>query len=230
MLATRHTSSMPPTIRPTARIRRSRRRLTEEQEIQAQVILRSTLPEDGGAWNRAKAHALTNELARIELPDRTFTAYLERWGFVPDKPLRKAHGADPFGMKAWMTLDYPIIAMQARETGSEILWLGSALLPVLRNARGTEIRSTADPVGEHLVFVTTNRGDREWLALEYAPTAGTIISFLDLIVQHERAIDLIVPDITPFKEASSLRWLQRQARRVNIHALPVVSRTINPRR
>ena len=78
MLATRHTSSMPPTIRPAARIRRSRRRLTEEQEIQAQVILRSTLPEDGGAWNRAKAHALTNELARIELPDRTFTAYLER--------------------------------------------------------------------------------------------------------------------------------------------------------
>jgi hypothetical protein len=133
-------------------------------------------------------------------------------------------------MKAWMALDYPIIAMQARETGSEILWLGSALLPALRSARSIDIPSSADPVGEHLVFVTTNRGDREWLALEFAPTAGTIISFLDLIVENERAIDLIVPDITPFKEASSQRWLQRQARRVNIHALPVVSRTINPRR
>ncbi len=229
MLAPRPASSMSPSIRPAARIRRSRRRLTEEQEIQAQIILRSSRPEDGGAWDRTKAHALTNQLARIDLPDRTFTAYLERWGFVPEKPLRIAHKADPFGMKAWMTLDYPVIALQARETGSEILWLGSSTLPTLRNSRGVEMRSTTGTVGDHLLYVTTNRGDREWIALEYAPSAASIISLLDLIVQNDRMIDLIVADITPFKEASSQRWLQRQARRVNIHALPMVSRTITPR-
>ncbi|MGV3638484.1 MAG: winged helix-turn-helix domain-containing protein [Flavobacteriales bacterium] len=221
---------MPQPSRPAPRIRRSRRRLTEEQEIQAQLILRSRLAEDGGAWTRAKAHALTSQLARIELPDRTFSAYLERWGFAAEKPLRTAHKADPFGMKAWMAIDYPIIAMQARETGSEILWLGMATLPTLRNSRGLEIRNRPETAGDHLLFVTTNRGDREWVTLEYAPTAGTIINFLDLIVQHDRSIDLIVPDILPFKEASSQRWLQRQSRRVNIHALPVVNRSINPRR
>lgn len=218
------TANMSRIIRPAVRIRRSRRRLTEEQEVHIQSVMRATLPADDGPWTREKAHVLTNSVARTGLPERTFSAYLERWGFVPIKPLRKAHRTDPFGMKAWMAQDYPVIAFQAKEAGAEILWLGLDMLPVLRTGNGIIIEHEGRPIGEHLLHVSTNRGDRAWMVLECVPTAEHIINFLQRLMHDERAIELIVPDITPFKEPNAQHWMVLIGERLNLHALPVTRR------
>lgn len=208
------------TVRREPRVRRSRRRLTEEQEVQIQTVLRTTMPDDGGPWTREKAHLLTNTVARIELPDRTFSAYLERWGFVPPKPLKKAHQADPFGMKSWISLDYPIIAMQAREAGAEILWLGTDPLPALRAIQPMDRDLAGNPLGEHLLHVSSNRGDREWMTVEFQPTVEHMIVFLEHVLRNGRRIELIVNEQSPFTELSARRWLERKSKQLKLHALP----------
>jgi len=199
--------------------------LTEEQEIHVQGVLRSILPGDGGLWDRDKAHALTNEVARVELPERTFAAYLERWGFAPPKPLRKAHLANPVGMKAWMTRDYPVIAMQAREAGSEVLWLGCDELPDLRSRTVPVADHTDFPIGQLLLHVSNNRGNREWHALRSDPSTEDVLHFLDLVLHHHRSIELITPDIAPFKEARTQDWMASHQGRLNIHDLPPTRRS-----
>lgn len=191
-----------------------------------QGVLRSTLPDDGTLWDREKAHALTNSVARTELPERTFAAYLERWGFAPQKPLRKAHVADPFGMKAWMSVDYPVIAMQAREAGAEILWLGGDALPDLRTKAAPVVVHEGLPIGQHLLHLSTNRGDRQWAALRTLPSTEDTLRFLDRALHGTRSIELIAPDITLFKDASAQAWMARHAGRLNIHGLPAVRRAV----
>jgi transposase len=49
----------------------------------------------------------------IRLPVRTMGLYLARWGFTPQKPMKKAYEQSPGAVKKWLDEDYPVIAARA---------------------------------------------------------------------------------------------------------------------
>jgi hypothetical protein len=48
--------------------------------------------------------------------------YLERWGFTPQKPMKKAYEQSPAAVKKWHEEQYPVIAACAKVEGAEIHW------------------------------------------------------------------------------------------------------------
>lgn len=46
-------------------------------------------------WTRVAVQQLIKELYSVKMPIRTVGGYLHRWGFTPQKPLRKAYKQTP---------------------------------------------------------------------------------------------------------------------------------------
>ena len=61
--------------------------------------------------------------------------YLARWGFTPQKPIRRAYEQSPAAVQAWLEGEYPGIAERARQEGAEIHW-GDETAVVNTDVRG----------------------------------------------------------------------------------------------
>ncbi|WP_233420939.1 winged helix-turn-helix domain-containing protein [Xenorhabdus nematophila] len=48
--------------------------------------------------------------------------YLKRWGFTPQKPLKRAYEQNPQAVEKWHKETYPAIKKKAAEEGAEIWW------------------------------------------------------------------------------------------------------------
>jgi len=48
--------------------------------------------------------------------------YLARWGFTPQKPVRRAFEQDPEAVCRWLEEEYPEIRKQAKVEKAEIYW------------------------------------------------------------------------------------------------------------
>jgi hypothetical protein len=72
---------------------------------------------------------------RSPLSVRGVGKYLKRWGFTPQKPIKKAYEQCPEAVKKWMDEDYPAIAERAKAEGGEIHW-GDETALVNTNVRG----------------------------------------------------------------------------------------------
>ena len=66
-------------------------------------------------WTRFAVQQLIKQLWAIDMPIRTVGDYLKRWGFTPQKPLRKAYKQNPEAVKAWLTRAYPEIQKRSKK-------------------------------------------------------------------------------------------------------------------
>jgi hypothetical protein len=53
---------------------------------------------------------------------RSVGKYLTRWGFTPQKPIKRAYEQSPAAVQAWLEGEYPAIEQRARAEGAEIHW------------------------------------------------------------------------------------------------------------
>lgn len=73
-------------------------------------------------WTRAAVGQLIEQCFGIRLAVRTVALFLARWGFTPQKPMKKAYEQLPAAVKNWLEHDYPSIAAHAKAEGAEIHW------------------------------------------------------------------------------------------------------------
>src|SRR3990172_12499558 len=117
-----------PAICPAARGREAgqARILSPEQEQAIQKIICDKRPEqlkmDFFLWSRAAVMQLIDQECQIKLGVRTVGKYLKRWGFTPQKPVKRAYEQRPEAVKQWLDNDYPAIAARAKDEGAEIHW------------------------------------------------------------------------------------------------------------
>ncbi len=78
---------------------RSGRSLTAEQEEHIQRLIQDHRPEqlkmDFALWTRAAVMLLIERECSIKLHLRSVGKYLKRWGFTPQKPIRRAYEQSP---------------------------------------------------------------------------------------------------------------------------------------
>ena len=75
------------------------------------------LKMDFALWNRGAIRQLIEQECGISMPMRTVGHYLKRWGFTPQKPIRRAYEQRPEAVKQWLNEQYPDIAKRARTEG-----------------------------------------------------------------------------------------------------------------
>ncbi len=102
------------------------RHLTAEQEGEVRRLIRDKTPDQlkmpYALWTRGAVAELIEHCVGIRLPVRTMGLYLSRWGFTPQKPIRRAYEQSPAAVKQWLDTDYPAIVGRAKTEGAEIHW------------------------------------------------------------------------------------------------------------
>ena len=115
------------------------RTLTAEQEELIQRLICDKRPEqlklDFALWTRAAVMLLIERECGIRLPVRSVGEYLKRWGFTPQKPIRRAYEKSPVAVQKWLDETYPEIKQRATEEDAEIHW-GDETAVVNTDVRG----------------------------------------------------------------------------------------------
>jgi transposase len=66
---------------------------------------------------RAAVAELIKQRFGLMLKVRTMGMHLQRWGFTPQKPMRKAYEQSPAAVKKWLDQEYPAISRRAKTEG-----------------------------------------------------------------------------------------------------------------
>jgi transposase len=216
-------------------------RLSEEQAAHIRRLICDKTPDqlklDFALWNRHAVAQLISAQFQIELPVRTVGDYLKRWGFTPQKPIRKAYEQRPAEVRAWLDERYPQIAAQAKSEGAEIHWGDETGLRT-DDVRGRGyaprgqtpvIRVNNKREGLSIISTVTNQGKVRWRIFEGALHADLLIDFFKrLIKESERKILLILDNLKVHHALKVKDWLSHHVEKIEVFYLPSYSPELNP--
>lgn len=228
-------------LKPRGRSMGVGRRLTAEQESEVQKLIRDKTPDQikmpYALWSRTAVMELIGQRFKIKLPVRTVGTYLARWGFTPQKPIKKAYEQRPVEVKAWLDNSYPVIAERAKAEGAEIHWGDETGLrsddvrgrsfapkgktPVVR------VNSKRENVG--LISTVTNQGKVRWMVLNGALDSDQLIAFLKRLVKDaKRKVFLILDNLRVHHAKLVKAWLAKHQDEIEVFYLPSYSPELNP--
>ncbi|WP_084318716.1 IS630 family transposase [Deferrisoma camini] len=100
-----------------------KRTLSRELEQELRRLITDKTPEQlkmpFALWTRRNIQELIRRRWGIEMPVRTIGDYLKRWGFTPQKPLRRSYEQNPQAVQKWLDEDYPAIVARAKRENAE---------------------------------------------------------------------------------------------------------------
>ena len=144
-------------------------------------------------WTREAVADLVRERFGIKISVWTAGRYLKRWGFTPQKPMRRAWERDDATVRRWLKVQYPRIRGEAKREGAEIHWgdemglrsdhqAGRSYSP---KGKTPVIEGTGQRFGCNVISTVTNRGTLRFMVFRRRFTAKVFIEFLE--PDHERA-------------------------------------------
>lgn len=188
-------------------------------------------------WSRAAVSELIEQELDIRLSVRGVGHYLRRWGFTPQKPLRKAYEQSPAAVHKWLEQDYPAIVARARKEDAEIHWGDESGL------RSDDVRGRGyAPVGHppqvrvnhrrhalSYISTVTNKGQMRWMIFDGALDAKLLIDFMERLVRDaDRKIHLILDNLRVHHAKAVQAWLAEHREAIDVHYLPSYSPELNP--
>jgi transposase len=217
------------------------RMLSTEQEREVQRLIRDRTPDQlkmvYALWTRQAVAELIRDRFGIELPVRTMGLYLSRWGFTPQKPMKRAYEQSPAAVKKWLDEQYPVIAACAKVDGAEIHWADETGL------RSDDVRGRSfapqgqTPVvrvnnkrhGLSVISSVTNKGTMRWKIFEGALNAAIFIDFMKrLVADARRKVYLIVDNLRVHHSKVVKAWLAEHKHEIEVFYLPSYSPELNP--
>ncbi|HMC96330.1 MAG TPA: winged helix-turn-helix domain-containing protein [Flavobacteriales bacterium] len=202
-----------------------RRRLTAPQELEMRALILAHTPDElgmpNGLWNKSAVRELITARIGIKLPDTTLGVYLRRWGFVPEKALRKAYSQQPALIRYWVKHRYPLIAAQAKAQHGEIRWWDeSPLDQPAATRKGTE-RASASNSTSVMIAMTSNRRLVSWMVLDAPLTTRSLLEFFKrAIEENTRKVFLVVSNDPVHHSKPVASWLAAHADRLQLFELP----------
>lgn len=188
-------------------------------------------------WTCEAVRDLIAHRTGLQLSVRTAGRYLKRWGFTPQKPLRRAYERDPAAVKRWKEQEYPAIAKQAKAENAEIHWadqLGARSDHQAGRSYGRRgvtpvVPGTGQRFRANMMSSITNRGQLCFLVFEGSFTAEVFICFCRRLLRQRRRRVFLIVDGHPVHRSAAVRdWLAANARRMRLFFLPGYSPELNP--
>ena len=231
-------------IRPAQRGRNKGdgRVLSQAQEDAIQRMIIDKRPEqlkmDFSLWSRAAVGQLIEQEFGIKLQVRSIGKYLTRWGFTPQKPIKRAYEQNPVAVQAWLEGEYPAIEQRARAEGGEIHW-GDETALVNTDVRG---RSYA-PAGKtpvamavggtrqklSMIATVTNQGKTRWMIIDEAFDAEKLIEFLQSLIKDAgKKVFLILDNLRVHHSKLVKAWVCERKDQIELFYLPSYSPQLNP--
>lgn len=227
---------------PRGKKQGSGRVLSEAQEATVRQIICDKRPEqlkmEFALWSRSAVMQLIERECGITLSVRGVGNYLKRWGFTPQKPIKKAYEQRPDAVQAWLDKEYPAIEKRAKLEEAEIHW-GDETAVVNTDVRG---RSYA-PIGKtpvtyavggtrqklSMIATVTNQGKTRWMIIEEAFNSDKLIEFLEALIKDaETKVFLILDNLRVHHSKPVKKWAEEHKEEIELFYLPSYSPELNP--
>ncbi len=217
------------------------RRLTPEREKEIQRTIRDKNPEqlklDFALWNRQAVIDVIEQKFGIELPIRTAGEYLKRWGYTPQKPIRKAYEQQPEKVQQWIDETYPEIEKRAKEEKAQIQWADeTGLKNTDTRGRGyapkgktPTVLNSAKRFSVNMISSLSNKGQLRFMIYQDNFNADTFLTFLRrLIKDSKQKIFLIVDNLRVHHAKKVQAWTAKHSKKIELFFLPPYSPEHNP--
>jgi len=219
----------------------TQRTLTPAQERTLRTLVADKTPDQlkmpFALWTRAAIGALIQAKFGIRMPVRTIGHYLKRWGFTPQKPLKRAYEQRPEAIAAWLAETYPTIAARAAEEGAEIHWGDETSLSTSdTRGRGFAPRGRTPVLtvvsrrkSVSFLSTVTNQGKVRFMVLEGPLSAQILIRFLRRLIRDtNRRVFVILDNLNVHKAAKVRAWVEAHCDAIELFYLPPYAPELNP--
>ena len=190
-------------------------------------------------WTREAVADLVRERFGIKISVWTAGRYLKRWGFTPQKPVRRAWERNNAAVRRWLKVQYPRIRREAKREGAEIHWgdemglrsdhqAGRSYSP---KGKTPVIAGAGQRFGCNVISSVTNRGSLRFMVFKRRFTAKVFIEFLKRLVRSAQGKVYLIVDGHPVHKSKAIqRWLDQPNHRekIRMFILPAYSPDLNP--
>lgn len=188
-------------------------------------------------WTREAVQMLIARRCGLTLSIWTVGRYLTRWGFTPQKPVRKAYEQNSKEVKEWLDTKYPAIKRRAAQMNAEIHWedetgmrsdhqAGTSWAP---KGQTPEVPCTGKRFRTNMISTITNRGKLAFRIYRCKFTAELFIDFLERLVKHKRTKIFVIIDSHPVHKSQAVfEWVKANQSRIEIFFMPGYSPELNP--
>lgn len=217
------------------------RTLTFDQEKEIQKVIRDKCPDQlkfpFALWTRTAVQLLIKQLWSIDMPIRTVGEYLKRWGFTPQKPLRRAYKQNPKAVKKWLDEEYPAIVTRAKKEKAEIQWGDeTGLCNDSYHGRSYAPRGETPAIRLHprckrvnLISTVTNQGKVRFMVYKDKMNSATMIKFMVRLVKDSSQKVFLILDNLKIHHSYIVRdWLEEHEAEIEVFFLPSYSPELNP--
>lgn len=217
------------------------RTLNVQQEKEIRELIRDKTPEQlklpFALWTRKSVRDLMCHRTGIMIPIRTVGEYLSRWGYTPQRPLKKAYEQRPAEVKKWLDVTYPQVQAQAKQEKAEIHWgdetgvtnelhYGRSYSPV----GVTPVAYVqAKRLSTSMISSITNQGKVRFMIYKGGMNVDIFKRFLErLIKDAQKKIFLIVDNLRVHHAKMLTEWLESNKNHIELIFLPSYSPERNP--
>lgn len=217
------------------------RKLNKAQEAELKKLLMNKNPQQlklpFALWNRKAIQSAIYQMWRIRIAVRTIGDYMKRWGFTPQKPIKKAYEQSPQAVQEWLNNTYPQIKKLAKQDDAEIYWGDeTGVRNDCQHSRGYAPRGKT-PVVEinakrfslNMISAINNQGLLRFMIYEKNMNARVLIKFMRrLIKDAKRTVFLILDNLRVHHAKLVKAWLDRHEDEIEVFYLPSYSPELNP--
>ncbi len=217
------------------------RHLTADQESHVQKLIADKSPDQLKMayvlWTRKAVMELIEQETGINMPIRTVEEYLKRWGFTPQKPMKRAYEQNPKAVQQWLDEDYPEIKLRAKEENAEIYWGDeTGVRNDSQHERGYApkgktpvVRLNANRKSINMISAVTNQGKVRFKVFEGTMNADILIDFCNRLIRSaEKKVFLILDNLRVHHAKVFKAWLKDKEDQIEIFYLPSYSPELNP--
>ena len=231
----------PAALKAHKRGRKPRSRLAGYQAATVVRLIEDRCPDQlqlpFALWTREAVQQLIGQRFGITVSVWTVGRYLAKWGFTPQKPLRRAYEQDTAAVQRWLANEYPAIRSRAKAEKAEIYWgdemgmrsdhqVGTSYG---RRGRTPTIPGTGQRFGCNMISAITNRGQLLFMVFKQRFTTPVFLMFLRRLVRQVGRKAVLIVDGHPVHRAAAVkRWAAEHAAQLRLLYLPGYSPKLNP--
>jgi len=212
-----------------------------EQEEEIKKLICDKTPDQlkltFALWTRQAVQELIKVRFGIQIAIRTIGTYLKRWGFTPQKPLKRAYEQRPAEVQKWRQETYPVIAGRAKKEDAEIHWGDeTGIRSDSQHGRGYApkgktpvIRLSAKRTSINMISTVTNQGKVRFMIYRDSMNAKRLIKFLkQLIKSADKKVFLVLDNLRVHHSKPVKEWLAEHTEEIEVFFLPAYSPELNP--
>ena len=188
-------------------------------------------------WTREAVSQLIERRFGIKLSVWTVGRYLRRWGFTPQKPLRRAYEQNDKEVQHWVQEKYPAIRQQAKQEKAIIYWgdeMGLRSDDTVGRSYGQSGKTPVIPgTGQRFrcntISAITNQGQLNFMVFKGSFNTQVFLNYLNRLTKQANQKVFLIVDRHPVHRASKIKtWVEKNSNKISMFFLPSYSPELNP--